>query len=108
MQYTPNIEPQYIDNIQSDTIPPGIKKLCQAVLIGSLSDVAKKNQYSVKALGWLFSNNISWVFSFLSVCKILQLDPAKIRACINTDLLSRFLAGYKKAQLYGIYFNMLI
>jgi len=84
------LDTKYIDSFQSDTIPPGIPRLCRAILISALEDVARKNQYSMGALKWIYSNDTSYIFSFSSVCAILRLDPAKVRNAIDTDYLSFF------------------
>jgi len=75
--------------LEPDPTLPGIKKLCRAVLIGAIEDISKRRGVKNASL-WIFSNDTKYIFSFLSVCEILRLDPFKVRNAVDTDCLSFF------------------
>ena len=78
-------DPQYVNTIQSDPIPPGITKLCRALLIISILDTwgygGKREK--TRALEWFSSDDTSYIFSFLNVCSLLHIDPRIIRQGIR-------------------------
>jgi hypothetical protein len=78
---------QYIDNFRRKTPLEPERALLLAVLDDAvrcfqdniLSQNKKKQLLFDEAQDWLFSDDSSWVFSFVSICGLLGLDPGYIR-----------------------------
>ena len=98
----------YKEHIEID---PEIKELAHAVLVRAASDLMggderdRDNKTHLKeenrktAAKWFYSNRSDWIFSFLSICELVDLSPGwirrqielgKINAIRRTNRLGRF------------------
>lgn len=67
----------YDDFLPFDPATPE-KNLLRAVLLTAMSDVKKKGEAGRRAMEYLLSQEEDYLFSFVSVCNFLDVDPQKI------------------------------
>ena len=65
--------------ILTDAIDSAVKKISQ----GSLQAMSRNQREQDEARRWIASNESEWIFSFVSVCEILRLNPSAIRKIIQ-------------------------
>lgn len=98
-------------NISDDlikTINPKISKLMAAMLVRALRDITKsKGKDYFSAVEWIGSNNLDYIFSFLNICRFLNLEPKKIRAAIKSPQLHKCLWEYGEGRNYRQYLSIL-
>jgi hypothetical protein len=100
---------QYIENFRRKTPLEPEKALLLAVLDDAvrcfqdnlLSQNKKKQLLFDEARDWLFSDDSSWVFSFVSICGLLGLDPGYIRRGLRRWQERALAAAKKKARISG-------
>jgi hypothetical protein len=100
---------QYIDNFRRKTPLEPEKALLLAVLDDGvrcfqdnlLSQNKKKQLLFDEARDWLFSDDSSWVFSFVSICALLGLDPDYIRRGLRRWQERALNAAKKKQRISG-------
>lgn len=100
---------QYIDNFRRKTPLEPEKALLLAVLDDAvrcfqdnlLSQNKKKQLLFDEARDWLFSDDSSWVFSFVSICALLGLDPDYIRRGLKRWEEGALNAAKKKQRISG-------
>ena len=61
------------------------KELLRAILVSALSDVKKNGDDKRKATEFFLSPDDDYVFSFLSICDYLRLDPKKMLVVAGLD-----------------------
>ncbi|HWO43071.1 MAG TPA: hypothetical protein VNO43_14820 [Candidatus Eisenbacteria bacterium] len=96
---------QYFDNIRKKLVLEPEKSLMLAVLEDGirtfqdnvLAKDAKKRALFEEARDWLWSDDSSWPFSFVSLCAFLGLDPGYIRRGL-TAWREKRLADWQKKQ----------
>jgi hypothetical protein len=54
------------------------KELLRAILVGALNDVKKKGYEKRKATEFFLSPEDDYIFSFLSICDFLRVNPNKV------------------------------
>ena len=90
------------------TINPKISKLMVAMLVHALRDITKsKGKDYISAVEWIGSNNLGYTFSFLNICRLLNLEPNKIRAAVKSPQMQKCLRGYGKGRDYRQYLSIL-
>ena len=100
---------QYIDNYRRKTPLEPEKALLLAVLDDGircfqenvLSQNKKKQLLFEEAREWLFSDDSTWVFSFVSICGLLGLDPGYIRRGLRRSHERALAAAKKKPRISG-------
>jgi hypothetical protein len=100
---------QYIDNFRRKTPLEPEKALLLAVLDDGvrcfqdniLSQNKKKQLLFDEARDWIFSDDSSWVFSFVSICSLLGLDPGYIRRGLRRWQERALDAAKKKPRISG-------
>jgi hypothetical protein len=100
---------QYSDNFRRKTPLEPEKALLLAVLDDAvrcfqdnlLSQNKKKQLLFDEARDWLFSDDSSWVFSFVSICALLGLDPDYIRRGLRRWQERALNAAKKKQRISG-------
>jgi hypothetical protein len=100
---------QYIDNFRRKTPLEPEKALLLAVMDDAircfqdniLSQNKKKRLLFDEARDWLFSDDSSWVFSFVSICGFLGLDPGYIRRGLRRWQQRALVAAKKKQRTGG-------
>jgi hypothetical protein len=100
---------QYIDNFRRKTPLEPERALLLAVLDDAvrsfqdnlLSQNKKKQLLFEEAREWLFSNDSGWVFSFVSICGLLGLDPDYIRRGLKRWQERALYAAKKKQRVAG-------
>lgn len=76
----------YISTIKPKLAHLGIKKLTQSILMLAIKDIENKNEYCDDAVRWIFSNDTNYVFSFLNICQVFDLNPEQVRKAIKLNL----------------------
>lgn len=56
------------------------------MLMLAIKDIEKKNEYCDDAVKWVFSNDSNYVFSFLNICQVFDLNPEQVRKRIKLKL----------------------
>jgi hypothetical protein len=100
---------QYIDNFRRKTPLEPERALLLAVMDDAircfqdniLSQNKKKQLLFDEARDWLFSDDFSWVFSFVSICGFLGLDPGYIRRGLRRWQQRALVAAKKKQRISG-------
>ena len=100
---------QYIDNFRRKTPLEPEKALLLAVLDDAvrcfqdniLSQNKKKQLLFDEARDWLFSDDSGWIFSFVSICSLLGLDPSYIRRGLRRWQERALHAAKKKQRISG-------
>lgn len=80
----------YINNFEPKPVPLGIKKLTHAIFNLAIKDIESKNEYHDEAVRWVFSNNSNYIFSFLNICQIFDLNPECVRKVIMLKEYGRY------------------
>jgi hypothetical protein len=75
------------------------KKLCSAILINSLDDICKGGENGLDALQWIHNSKDNYIFDFIVICRVLDLDPKGIRAAVKTNKIKELLDRYKTMKL---------
>jgi len=78
---------QYLENFRRKVALEPEKALMLAVLDDGVrcfqdnlfSENKKKRMLLEEAVEWLFSDDASWIFSFVSICAVMGLDPDYLR-----------------------------
>jgi hypothetical protein len=100
---------QYSDNFRRKTPLEPEKALLLAVLDDAvrsfqdniLSQNKKKQLLFAEAQDWIFSDDSSWVFSFVSICGLLGLDPGYIRRGLKRWQERALYVAKKKQRISG-------
>lgn len=75
------------------------RKLCVAVLVMAFEDLVKSNSDSEDALQWVYSNKDGYLFDFIVICRVLEIDPKGIRNAIKTNKIKDLLEKYKSMKI---------
>ncbi len=65
------------------------KKLAAAVFVSGLAEIRNhahnraKRRRVEEELSWVFSDDLSWPFSFLRLCELFHLDPDYVRRIVR-------------------------
>ena len=70
------------DNAPCDPTVPE-KNLLRAVLLSALSDLRKPGEASRRAQEYLLSKEEDYLFSFISICDYLLIDPRRILTVVG-------------------------
>lgn len=108
MEPISNLHKNSIHIIKPESVPLGIKNLTHGILGLAIKDIEKKNEYLDDAIKWVFSNDTNYIFSFLNICQIFDLNPEYVRKAIkskipnNYQILFAALLPFKKLTIgYG-------
>src|SRR5262245_31862164 len=82
---------EYFDNLRSRTQLEPEKELLLAVLQDGIqcfrdnlhARSEEKTALCHEARAWIFGNDSGWLFSFLSICDLLDMDPEYIRQALR-------------------------
>lgn len=69
---------EYLSEFKESVIPYGLFLLFKEMLSVCEQDI-RKNRNRKDAIKWLMSNDTEYLFSFLSICGLLNIDPFQIR-----------------------------
>lgn len=103
-----NLYKDYIDSVEPKLVPLAIRKLTQAILSLAIKDIKNENEYRDNAVRWIFCNNTNYIFSFLNICQVLELNPECVRKAIKSKLpknyqtippaLEQIIKGYRRCR----------
>jgi|688.fasta_scaffold1630390_1 hypothetical protein len=83
---------QAYDDHEDFDISASEKELLRAILVGALQDIKKPGLEQRKATEFFLSPEDDYVFSFLSICDFLSLDPTKVLVVAGLEKGSRKIA----------------
>ena len=66
-----------------DEIQPE-KNLLIAILLSAMTDLKKDDKSRRKAMDYFLNNDGTYLFSFLSICEELDINPDKIRTIVQS------------------------
>ena len=76
--------------------------LAQAILERALLDIIEGDRYYQDAVDWLYSNSSKYLFDFLNICALLDLDPERIRNWVDENWLRPWSGGNRLVQEYKV------
>jgi hypothetical protein len=90
------VNDQYLETFRRGACFEPEKELMAAILEDAIETLqenrtglsGRKQRLLEETEDWLFSDDANWIFSFVSVCGVLGLDPDYLRKCVRRRQLS--------------------